>query len=125
MGDPSQTDIFEEATYVKPKYLQLHDTQNDFNVLPTMYLREKEDMSAEELRKVVDDILQELKDYEGELAKKDKGYTGRTIQVEKSGTGELIRELQKTIAEQERETHKLHNRIQELQKRMESLKKSK
>jgi polyhydroxyalkanoate synthesis regulator phasin len=125
MGDPSQTDMFEEATYVEPKYLQLHDSRNDFDVINHMYLKTKEDMSAEELRKVVDDILQELKDYEGELAKKDKGYTGRTIQVEKSGTGELIRELQKTIAEQERETYKLDNRIQELQKRIESLKKSK
>jgi len=125
MGDPSQTDMFEEATYVKPKYLQLHGSENDFDVLPTMYLREKEDMSAEELRQVVNDILLELKDYEKELVKKDKGYTGRTIQVEKSGTGELVRELQKTIAEQERDIHKLDKRIQELQKRMENLKKSK
>jgi len=125
MGDPAQTDMFEEATYVEPKYLQLHDSRNDFDVSNHMYLKTKEDMSAEELRKVVDDILQELKDYEGELAKKDKGYTGRTIQVEKRGTGELIRELQKTIAEQERETYKLDKRIQELQKRMENLKKSK
>lgn len=101
MGDPSQSDMFEEATYVKPKYIQLDGHENDYDVLPTMYLKDKEDMSAEELRQVVNDILQELKDYEAELGKKDKGYTGRTIQVEKSGTGELIQELQKTIAEQE------------------------
>lgn len=125
MGDPSQTDMFEKATYVEPKYLQLHDSRNDFDVSNHMYLTTKEDMSAEELRKIVNDILQELKDYEEELVKKDKGYTGRTIQVEKSGTGELMRELQKTIAEQERDIYKLDNRIQELQKRMENLKKSK
>lgn len=125
MGDPAQTDMFEEATYVKPKYLQLHGTDNDYDVPTTMYLREKEDMTAEELRQVVNDILQELKDYELELAKKDKGYTGRTIQVEKSGTGELMRELQKTIADQERDMYKLDKRVQELQKRIENLKKSK
>ena len=125
MGDPAQTDMFEEATYVKPKYLQLHGSDNDYEVSTHMYLREKKDMSAEELRQVVSDILQELKDYEEVLAKKDKGYTGRTIQVEKSGTGELIRELQKTIADQERDIYKLDKRIQELQKRMENLKKSK
>lgn len=122
MGDPSQTNMFEETTYVQPKYLQLHDTQNDFGVSNNMYLKTKEEMDAQELKDAVKDILSELKEYEALLAKKDKGYTGRTIQVDKSGTGELIRELQKTIAEQEREMYKLDKRIKELGKRIELLK---
>lgn len=122
LGDPSQTDMFEETTYVQPKYLQLHDTQNDFGVINHMYLKTKEDMDAEELKDAVKDILSELKEYEALLAKKDKGYTGRTIQVDKAGTRELINELQKTIAEQEHELYKLDKRIVELSKRMELLK---
>lgn len=122
MSDPAQTDMFEETTYVQPKYLQLHDTQNDFGVSNHMYLKTKEDMNAEELKDAVNDILSELKEYEALLAKKDKGYTGRTIQVDKAGTRELINELQKTIAEQEHELYKLDKRIVELSKRMELLK---
>lgn len=123
MGDPSQTDMFEETTYVQPKYLQLHDTQQgDFDVKEYMFLKNKEDMDAEELKDAVNDILSELKEYEALLAKKDKGYTGRTIQVDKAGTRELINELQKTIAEQERDLYKLDKRIVELSKRMELLK---
>lgn len=122
MGDPMQTDMWEDKEYIQPKYLQLHDTQNDFGVINHMYLKTKEDMSAEELKDAVNDILSELKEYETLLAKKDKGYTGRTIQVDKAGTRELINELQKTIAEQERDLYKLDKRIVELSKRMELLK---
>lgn len=124
MGDPMQTDMWEDKEYIQPKYLQLHGTENenDFDVREYMYLKTKEEMNAEELKDAVNDILSELKEYEALLAKKDKGYTGRTIQVDKAGTRELINELQKTIAEQERDLYKLDKRIVELSKRIELLK---
>lgn len=70
-------------------------------------------MSVTQLRKKVSSLLEELKVYEDALREKDKGYTGRTISASAPG---LVKELQQTIAEQERELEKKDKELKKQEK---------
>ena len=100
MGDAAGLDSSETNVYDVPEYLVLWDG-------------DPSKMKITDLRKKIKSLLDELNTYETALKEKDKGYTGRTIVATTPG---LVGELQKTIAEQEKEIEGYLKKIAKMEK---------
>lgn len=100
LGDAAGLDSSETNVYDVPEYLVLWDG-------------DPSKMKITDLRKKIKSLLDELNTYETALKEKDKGYTGRTIVASTPG---LVGELQKTIAEQEKEIEGYLKRIAKMEK---------